>query len=143
MADNYWDNSGGQPNLSRLPIEVREGMARAIPMRDDEVYAAVMIFRQSPGLNHPNGRCNVSAYRTTLNAVVPMDKGLQLDFSEFSGKFPLATIIIDIKTAEPFIANLLRSYAELGGDIQAAVTRSGTSRTKVEHTAYFEEKANE
>jgi len=143
VADNYWDNSGGQPNLSRLPVEVREGMARPIPMRDDEVYAAVMIFKQSPGLNHPNGRCNVVAYRTTNNAVVPMDKGIQLDFSEFSGKFPLATVVIDVKGAEPFVANLLRAYAELGGDVQAAVKRAGIARTTAEHIAYFEDKVND
>ena len=143
MADNYWDNSGGQPNLTRLPLEVREGMARPIPMRDDEVYAAVMIFRQSPGLNHPNGRCNVAAYRTTQNAVVPMEKGLQIDLAEFSGRFPLATVVIDLNHSEAFLSNLMRAYASLGGDVEAAVKRSGVRREAAEHVAYFEEKSND
>lgn len=143
MADNYWDNSGNAPNLSRLPLEVREGMTRPIPMRTDEVYAAVMIFKQSPGLNHPNGRCHVSPYRTTHNAVVSMDKGIQLDFTEFSGKLALATVVIDVNTAEPFISNMLRAYKELGGDVNAAVARSGTIREVVEHTAYFEDKVTD
>jgi len=143
MANNTWDNSGGMPNLSRLPLEIRAGLSQSIPIRPDECHAAVMIFQQSKGLNHPNGRCNVACYVKQDNAVVNMEKGLQLDFSEFSGRLPLATAVIDTAYAPAFIAGLLRAYCTLGGDMREVIDLAQAARTPEERLVFFEDRDNE
>jgi hypothetical protein len=128
------------PDLSKLPQHIRDTFSQTLPIRPDECRAAVMIFQVSKGFNHPNGRCNVAVYKREENAVINMDKGLQLDFAEFSGRQPLATAIIDKDSARTFIAGLLRAYSAIGGDVGQVVNEAQGLRVKEEGVAFFEDR---
>lgn len=111
----YWDNSGHYPDLSKLPPEIRESLAKAIPMRPNETHVHAIIFRDSPGLNHPNARCVVQAQPNILNKQNP---GLQIDVADFSAKISLATVFVRQKNLHEFVTSVVRQYLQLGGDME-------------------------
>lgn len=143
MTQNHWDPPNTSPDLSRLPPQLREALNQPIPLRPDEKNAAVMLFNKTVGMNHPNGRCNVVPFKRVENSVVAMEKGLQLDFSEFTGRVPLATVIINFTDGAAFAASVLRAYLSLGGDLDVVLNAVNTKREQTTRTEYFEEQSNE
>jgi hypothetical protein len=143
MTD-YWDNSGLAPNLSKLPLHIREGMTTPIPIRPDEVNAALMIYKQTPGLNHPNARCNVTSFRRDGSSGISIDLGAQIDFSDFTGRIALATAVISKDVLPKVIEGLLRAYMGFGGDLDAVIASAkGERQQGPEAIAFFEERNDE
>lgn len=144
MGREIWDNTGIVPDLMKLPLHVREGMTQTIPHRPDECHAAFMIFRQTPGLNHPNARLNATLFRKgETNSAISIASGAQLDFTDFTGRIALATAIVDQAILGNVIASLIRTYTTLGGDIQPVLDAAHVVRIKEEKTAFFEERNDE
>jgi len=143
MSKNMWDNTGIQPDLMKLPLHIREGMTQHIPHRPDECNAAFMIFRQTPGLNHPNARCNVTTFRKEANSAISINGGAQVDFTDFSGRLALATAVIDQSNLGSVIASLIRVYTGMGGDIHPVLDAANVVRLKEEKVAFFEERNDE
>lgn len=140
----YWDNSGLAPNLSKLPLHIREGMTTSIPIRPDEFNAALMIFKQTPGLNHPNARCNVTTFRQEGSSGISITSGAQVDFADFTGRLALATAVVGMENMPGLIEGLLRVFKNLGGDIDTVVAAAKSTRQQSnEATAYFEERNDE
>jgi len=142
MTD-YWDNTGGNANLAKLPLHVREGMTQHIPHRQDECNASFMIFRQTPGLNHPNARCNVVAFKKEPNSSISINSGIQLDFTDFTGRLALATAIVDQQFFGRMLTGMIRAFISAGGDLDAVLQASNVVRLKAENVAYFEEPADD
>jgi hypothetical protein len=104
-----------------------------------------MAFQQTPGLNHPNARMNVSLYRKAeTNSAISIADGAQLDFLDFTGRLALATTIVDKTYLSAVIASMLQVYAQLGGDVQA-VFRAADVVREAEDTpvAFFEERSDD
>lgn len=142
MTD-YWDNTGIQPNLAKLPLHIREGMTQHIPHRPDECNAAFMIFKQTPGLNHPNARVNVVRFKRETNSSISIESGIQLDFTDFTGRIALATAIVDQQFFGRMLTGLIRAFIAAGGDLDSVLEASNAVRLKAEKVAYFEERNDE
>lgn len=145
MSTGSWDNSGLRPDLSRLPAYIREGMHQPIPVRPDECNAVFVIFPNVQGLNHPNARCNVAPFKKgDENSAISVESGIQIDMNDFTGRTPLASMILDKNKLPGFLTGLLRIYAGLGGDVTALIATTGDSRPEVPAAhIYFEEPRDE
>lgn len=143
MSKDMWDNTGMQPDLMKLPLHIREGMTQHIPHRPDECNAAFMIFKQTPGLNHPNARCNITTFVKTAGSAISLNGGAQLDFTDFTGRLALATAVIDHSRLGAVIASLIRVFTNMGGDMEPVLTAANVVRVKEDKVAFFEERNDE
>lgn len=109
-----WDYQNNSPNLARLPQHLKEQLTRNIPLRPLETYGRVVIFNRAPGLVHPNGRVIASGYRDPQDTTGPVT-GAQLDTMDFSGRIPLASVIMPRDCTRNTIVGLLRAYVDMGG----------------------------
>lgn len=117
MSKDGWDWGGIGPNLSKLPPHLRGSLGEPIPLRNNEVHGRVFIFRNTPGLNHPNGRILVTNFYKDAAAPTGIPDGAQIDVSEFSGRLALATMVLPKKHMPVVIRELVRSYIAMGGTI--------------------------
>ena len=109
MAENPY--LGVKPDLSKLPIHLREAMGKAMPMRETEIYAKIIIFAnvRDIGLNHPNGRLQAIAFAPDSEKMNDMD-GIQLEMYNFTAQRPLATTIIGRKDFAVFLKGFFKAY---------------------------------
>lgn len=115
MTKEGWDWGSVGPDLSKLPAHLRENLTESIPLRPGEVYGRVLIFRKTPGLNHPNGRILVSNYhKDAANPSGPPD-GAQIDLADFSGRLALSTFFLAKDKVPPVLGGLIRSFLAMGG----------------------------
>ena len=112
-----WD-WGMRPNLSKLPLHLRESLTETIPLRPGEVYGKVLIFNKTTGLNHPNGRILVTNYHKDAARPVGPPDGAQIDMVDFSGRLPLATCLLRKKQVPDILRGLMRSFLAMGGTVE-------------------------
>ena len=76
-----WDEI--KPNLSKLPIHIREALSEPTPLQPNEVHGKLLIQRRKEGLNHPNARIRVSKLiKTEHGQQIPQ---LSLEFCTHRG----------------------------------------------------------
>lgn len=115
MSD-FWDR---KPDLSRLPEHIKQGVRKALPLREYEVRGKILIFPvATQGLNHPNGRILSSPYKPR-SADESYTEGLQIELLDFGALGPLATFIISLESAPTMFTGLFRSFKRCGGDLAA------------------------
>lgn len=115
MARDGWDFGDIQPNLSKLPPHLRENISKTLPLRPYEVHSRIFILRKSPGLNHPNGRVNVSDFYKDAVRPTGVPDGAQIDTTDFSGRLALASFILAKDKVTAVISGLAKSYMRMGG----------------------------
>jgi hypothetical protein len=142
-GSNYWDNSNFRPDLSRLPREIRENLSAPTPLRPEEGYATVILFQRTPALNHPNARCNASLYRNEENALVNVPIGAQLDFADYTGRIPLATVVLGKDVLEKTLSSMLRVYTQMGGNVEDVIAASKRDVYTEASVIYAEERSDE
>jgi len=139
-----WPGAPG-PNLTKLPQHIREQIAQPVPLRPSEVRTKISLFQVTSGLQHPNGRVLVSEFRQDPDNYVNKPDGIQIDGSDFYGRKPLLSIVLDKKTAQPVIENMLRCFLALGAtkeELAALVSRAEQPLERLQATTYYEDEGS-
>jgi hypothetical protein len=142
---NPWD-FGARPNLARLPAHVKEQMSQPVPLRPEEVLGRLMVFQNTSGLNHPNARFLVTAFREGAENYSGPPDGAQLDVMDFSGRVPLSSMILPKTTVESLLVGLARCYLEMGGtigELESINTRALTPVPLHNVSNFYEEKPSD
>lgn len=115
MAKDGWNWGNIGPDLSKLPPHLRENLTEPIPLRPGEVRGRVFIFRNTPGLNHPNGRVLVAPYHKDVAQPSTTPDGAQIDVADYTGRLPLATVVLAKKHMPDVMKGLVRNFLAMGG----------------------------
>jgi len=146
MSSNPWDYSGLGPNLARLPQHLKEQLTANIPLRPEETYGRVVIFNRSPGLVHPNGRVLATGFRDPSDTATNVVSGVQLDALDFSGRIPLASLILPKDCTRNVLVGMLRAYIAMGGgskeEVAAMLTEASRPLPSFGAINMFEEDAS-
>lgn len=127
MPKDGWDWGDRTPDLSQLPPHLRESLTEPIPLRPGEVYGRVLIYKKTPGLNHPNGRILVTKYYKDVTKPTGVPDGAQFDMVDFTGRGALSTVILTQDNIPPVMGGLIRSFLSMGGtreELLALITES-------------------
>jgi hypothetical protein len=130
-----WDDA--KPNLAKLPPQLKQNLTQPIPVRPEEVYGGIHIFKKTQGLHHPNGRILVSKYYKDAGEESKPTDALQIDFSDFTGRTAVGTLVLKKTQAQVILTSMMRTFLQIGGSVaelesalQAATNQLQTSVAK-------------